>query len=278
VGGYVLRGVLSVGALGCAGLVVVGLGGVAAPLPDRGFAQPAPAAIAAPAALPTVPEPARSIPAQLPPPAAEAGGPPPAEEVVLPEMTPQMAFTAWAAKVAPVTGIPQRALQAYANAHTAMAATQPTCQLTWVTLAGIAQVESRHGGIQGRVLDADGRPSAPIIGVPLNGSPGVRSIGDTDGGVLDGDPVWDRAVGPFQFIPSTWALWQSDGDGDGIGEPQDIDDAAIAAARYLCANDRNVGSGDGWLQAILSYNNSVEYAQNVYSAAQVYARSAQKAG
>ncbi|MGH4017023.1 MAG: murein transglycosylase [Pseudonocardiaceae bacterium] len=276
VGGYLLRGVLSAGALACAGLVVATLGGVAAPLPDRGLAQPTPAAIAAPAALPTVPVPDRTVtvPQQPAPAPAEQETVPPLEPNLEP-VAPQVAFSAWAARLAPATGISQRALQSYANAHTAMAATQPECQITWVTLAGIARVESNHGG---GTLGQDGRPSVPIIGVPLNGAPGVRAIGDTDGGLLDGDPVWDRAVGPFQFIPSTWARWRSDGDGDGIGEPQDIDDAAIAAARYLCADGRNVGTGDGWLRAVLSYNNSVPYAQNVYSASQQYARSAQDLG
>lgn len=276
VGGYVLRGVLSAVAVGCAGLLVVTLGGVAAPLPDRGIAQPTTAAIATPAALPTVPVPVRSLPAPAQPPApagapAEQPAQPPPEPNLEP-VAPQVAFSQWAARLAPVTGISQRALQAYANAHAAMAATQADCQITWVTLAGIARVESNHGG---RNLGPDGRPSPPIIGIPLNGTPGVRNIADTDGGLLDGDKMWDRAVGPFQFIPSSWAAWRSDGDGDGVAEPQDIDDAAIAAARYLCANDRNLATGDGWIRAILSYNNSVQYAQNVYSASQQYARSAQ---
>ncbi|HEU0086793.1 MAG TPA: lytic murein transglycosylase [Pseudonocardiaceae bacterium] len=255
---------------------------MAAPLPDRGLAQPTPAGIAAPAALPTVPAPVRSpaVPAQPPAPAGARPGPQPASpaEPDLEPAAPQVAFSAWAARLAAVTGISQRALQAYANAHAAMAATEPHCQITWVTLAGIARVESHHGTIGGRSLGPDGRPSSPIIGVPLNGAPGVRAIADTDGGLLDGDPVWDRAIGPFQFIPSSWAAWRSDGDGDGIAEPQDIDDAAIAAARYLCADNRNVGTGEGWLRAILSYNNSVQYAQNVYTAAQGYARSAQGVG
>lgn len=278
VGTFFIRGVLSVVALGCAGLVVVALGGVAAPLPDRGLTQPTPAAIAAPAALPTVPVPVRSEPVpQQPPAPAEAPGGPPADaeaplEPDLEPAAPQVAFSAWAARAAQATGISQRALQAYANAHAAMAATQPECQLTWVTLAGIARVESNHGG---GTLGPDGRPASPIIGVPLNGTPGVRSIADTDGGVLDGDPLWDRAIGPFQFIPSTWARWRSDGDGDGVGEPQDIDDAAIAAARYLCAGGRNLSGGESWLRAILSYNNSVDYVHKVYAAAQQYARSAQ---
>ena len=273
VGGYLLRGMLSAGVLACAVVLVAGLSGVVAPLPDRGFADPTQAAVAAPAALPTVPEPDRSV---VVPPQPAAPAEQPAQQAELPAQEgPQVAFSEWAGRVAAATGIPRRALQAYANAHAAMAATQSDCQLTWVTLAGIARVESDHGRIGGRALGPDGRPSGPIIGVPLNGAPGVRSIADTDGGLLDGDTVWDRAVGPFQFIPSSWARWASDGDGDGIGEPQDVDDAAIAAARYLCAGGRNLATGAGWLSAILSYNESVGYAQQVYTAAQAYARSAQ---
>jgi membrane-bound lytic murein transglycosylase B len=177
--------------------------------------------------------------------------------------------------VAPVTGVPERALQAYAYAHTVIAETQPGCGLTWVTLAGIAHIESNHGRFQGRMLGEDGRPSTPIIGIPLNGGPNARAIGDTDGGQLDGDQVWDRAIGPFQFIPSSWARWRSDGDGDGVGEPQDIDDSAVAAARYLCAGNRDLSTGAGWQRAILSYNNSAAYVQSVYATAEGYARDAQ---
>ncbi|MDQ3763160.1 MAG: lytic transglycosylase domain-containing protein [Actinomycetota bacterium] len=278
---YLLRGVLSGGALACAGLVITGLGSVAAPLPDRGLSAPAPAVMAAPAALPDVPEPAAQ-PVSAPGPGQPAGQPPqqtitiPVEipQSAKPAGGPQLAFTDWASRLARVTTIPQRALQAYAHAHAMMAANQPNCRLTWVTLAGIAAVESQHGGFQGRTLEPDGRPSSPIIGVPLNGSPGVKAIGDTDGGLLDGDKVWDRAVGPFQFIPSTWAKWRADGNQDGITDPQNIDDAALAAAQYLCADNRNLNSGDGWLRAILSYNESIEYAQQVYGFAQGYARNA----
>lgn len=276
VGDYALRGALSGGALACAGLVVVGLGALVAPLPDRGLTAPMPVAMAAPAALPDVPEPAAApvappagqpagervaIPIQIPAPAAHPGAP-------------ALAFAAWATRMARVTGIPVRALEAYANAHAVLAVARPGCRLTWVTLAGIAAVESQHGTIGGRTLLPDGRSSSPIIGIPLNGANGTRTIAATDGGLLDGDKVWEHAVGPFQFIPSTWALWRADGNNDGISDPQNIDDAALAAAHYLCADNRNLASGDGWLRAILSYNSSLDYAQKVYGFAQGYARSA----
>ncbi|MGH3870074.1 MAG: lytic transglycosylase domain-containing protein [Pseudonocardiaceae bacterium] len=280
---YLLRGILSGGALACAGLIVVGLSSVAAPLPDRGPATPVVAAMAAPAALPDVPEPA-TAPVTQPAPAQVPGAPPAGKTTITipveipaqapPPGGPQLAFADWAGRLSRVTAIPQRALQAYGNAHAVIAATKPNCRLTWVTLAGIAAVESKHGGFQGGALEADGRPSTPIIGIPLNGAPGVRAIADTDGGLLDGDKVWDRAVGPFQFIPSTWAAWRADGNLDGISDPQNIDDSSLAAAHYLCADNRNLGSGDDWLRAILSYNNSVEYAQEVYGFSQGYARNA----
>ena len=142
-------------------------------------------------------------------------------------------------------------------------------------MAGIAAVESKHGTIGGRTLLADGRPSTPIIGIALNGTNGTRAIAATDGGRLTGDKIWERAVGPFQFIPSAWAIWRTDAHGDGMTDPQNIDNAALAAARYLCANNRNLAWGQDWLRAILSYNNSLDYARNVYGYAQAYARSAQ---
>jgi membrane-bound lytic murein transglycosylase B len=278
---YLLRGVLSSAALVLAGLLLLGLGSVAAPLPDRGLATPARAALAAPAALPDVAEPAaQSITESA---STQPAHQPERQTVTIPLRVtepekptggPQLAFADWAVRMSRVTNIPQRALQAYANAHAMLAASHPNCRITWVTLAAISAVESKHGGFQGRTLEADGRPSTPIIGIPLNGAPGVKAIADTDNGLLDGDKVWDHAVGPFQFIPSTWAKWRADGNRDGITDPQNIDDAALAAAQYLCADNRNLSSGEGWLRAILSYNESLEYAQEVYGFAQGYARSA----
>jgi membrane-bound lytic murein transglycosylase B len=192
-----------------------------------------------------------------------------------PRSTGPATLTQWASQVAAVTTVPARALSAYGNAELAMRASQPTCKISWATLAGIGRIESNHGQYAGAVLGADGRPSKPIIGVPLDGSAGVQAIGDTDGGRYDGDAGVDRAVGPMQFIPSTWRKWASDGNGDGLGDPQQIDDAALAAARYLCAGGRDMASPAGWWAGILSYNNSTEYAQKVFGLADGYAKGAQ---
>ncbi len=185
-------------------------------------------------------------------------------------------LTAWAAKVSEKTDIPARALRAYATADLLMQSSEPSCRVSWATLAGIGRIESHHGTIGGLRLGEDGRPSKPIIGIPLDGSPGVKAIPDSDGGVLDADTTWDRAVGPMQFIPTTWVRYAVRANGDGNPpDPQNIDDAALAAARYLCSGGRDLSSGQGWWAAVMAYNQSVEYGQNVFSGADAYARASQ---
>ncbi|OLF04921.1 murein transglycosylase [Actinophytocola xinjiangensis] len=180
----------------------------------------------------------------------------------------------WAQRLAVPAEVPARALMAYGNAELALRTENPGCHLSWTTLAAIGRVESDHGRYGGATLGEDGRPSRPIIGVPLDGSPGVRAIGDTDGGRFDGDPDVDRAVGPMQFIPSTWSRWAADADLDGVGDPHQIDDAALAAGRYLCANGRDLAIPADWWAAVLSYNNSVTYGQKVFGLADGYGRTA----
>ena len=74
--------------------------------------------------------------------------------------------------------------------------------------------------------------------------------------MLHGDPEWDHAVGPLQFLPSTWETWGRDGDGDGTADPQDLDDAAAAAAAYLCGAGQDLTTGPGWSAAVYAYNHS----------------------
>ncbi|SJM68143.1 lytic transglycosylase domain-containing protein [Gulosibacter sp. 10] len=176
----------------------------------------------------------------------------------------------WARETASRTGIPERGLLAYAGAALQLAREQPGCGLGWNTLAGIGWVESHHGTIDGGVVDQDGYARPGIVGVPLDGD-GVAHIPDSDGGEFDGDPVHDRAVGPMQFIPATWALYGADGNGDGMRDPQQIDDAALAAARYLCEVGQDLSVEQNWLAAIGAYNAPVEYAIEVSTAATHYA-------
>ncbi|MGX7825322.1 lytic transglycosylase domain-containing protein [Actinokineospora sp. 24-640] len=186
-------------------------------------------------------------------------------------------LAAWAERLSKATDIPARTLLAYVNAEMATRRTTPACHIAWTTLAGIGRVESHHGRYNGTAIGADGRLSKPIIGIPLDGSPGIRAIPDTDGGRLDGDTTWDRAVGPMQFLPTTWARWALRANADGTpADPQNVDDAALTAARYLCASGGDLATGEGWWKAVLTYNRSNRYARDVFSGADAYARKAEE--
>jgi hypothetical protein len=178
---------------------------------------------------------------------------------------------AWLSDTSRQTGIGPVALEAYALASVRLAREQPACHLGWTTLAGIGAIESGHGTNGGSRLDADGNTSRPIIGPPLDGSSGTARIpSDAQSEKWHGDTEWDRAVGPMQFIPSTWRRWGSDGNDDGDEDPNNIIDATYAAGRYLCASGRDLRTGEGWTQAIFSYNHSEEYVRNVVARANSY--------
>jgi hypothetical protein len=168
-------------------------------------------------------------------------------------------------------GIPTAALLAYQRAAAVLAEADPACRLEWPLIAAIGRVESDHGRANGNVLSADGRSQPGIYGIPLTGEGGTAQISDTDNGVYDRDPTWDRAVGPMQFIPSTWQVVAVDGDNDGVENPQDIDDAALATAVYLCAGDGNLGTDAGAREAVYRYNHSDDYVDLVLSIAAAYA-------
>lgn len=162
-----------------------------------------------------------------------------------------------------VADIPPVALDAYRRAGQATG-------IDWVYLAAIGKIESDHGRYRGSQLSDTGQVTPPIIGPPLNGTGGNKAIRDTDGGRWDGDRVWDRAVGPMQFIPSTWAGVRQDGNGDGIKDPNNIYDAALAAAHYL----RRGGAPSNMQQAIFSYNNVQWYVDKVLDQAHQYRQAA----
>jgi hypothetical protein len=127
--------------------------------------------------------------------------------------------------------------------------------LPWTVLAGIAKVESNHGRYHGATIGPDGRVTPEIIGVPLNGRNGTALITDTDNGRLDNDTIYDRAVGPFQFIPTSWSIYGLDGDHDGTADPHNIHDAAPAAVNHLCPTGQLTDIDP----AVLAYNHSTAY-------------------
>jgi hypothetical protein len=103
--------------------------------------------------------------------------------------------------------------------------------LSWTVLAAIGQVESGHG----------------------------RNVGPSSAG----------ALGPMQFLPSTWAWAGVDGDGDGKADIMSPYDAVPAAALYLCRAGAGRG-GRALYSAIYSYNHADWYVREVLALAARY--------
>jgi peptidoglycan hydrolase CwlO-like protein len=100
----------------------------------------------------------------------------------------------------------------------------------WYILAAVGKVESNHG----------------------------ESMGPSSAG----------AMGPMQFMPSTWETSGVDGDGDGVANVMDPEDAIPAAASYL----KDGGAPQDWYRALYSYNHADWYVKKVLAVAEAYRR------
>jgi membrane-bound lytic murein transglycosylase B len=208
---------------------------------------------------------------------AAASSGPPGPAVVAVARPPTSLHIAAATKSAPppatvvssssALGIPSMALAAYRNAEQKMTTSNPDCGISWNLLAGIGRIESGHAN--GGATDARGTAIRPIYGPVLDGTlPGNEVIVQSS---VAGGVSYARAMGPMQFLPGTWARYASDGDGDGVADPQNLYDSTLAAARYLCSGGLNLRDQSQVMAAILRYNNSMPYARNVLGWAAAYA-------
>src|SRR5262249_4311129 len=116
----------------------------------------------------------------------------------------------------------------------------------------------------GRV-DASGRTIGRILGPALDGTHGLARVPDSDGGELDTDRVWDRAVGPMQLLPSVWRRDAADRGGGGSAGPRDVVGAALTAGRFLCAGGTDLEVPDAQAAAVLRYRRSTSYLAAVRS-------------
>src|SRR2546430_2372926 len=139
----------------------------------------------------------------------------------------------------PLTGVPSRT--ALADIPTAMlslyqqaAATCPG--LPWTVLAAIGKVETDHDRNPDQVSTA-------------------------------------AAVGPMQFLPSTFAAYAQPAPPGGKTPPTPWDpvDAVYAAARLLCANGARAGQGHNLPKAIYRFNHDSPYTARVLRIAATYA-------
>jgi hypothetical protein len=166
-------------------------------------------------------------------------------------------------------GIPTTALAAYRHAAAVLAVQRPSCHLDWPVIAALGRVESNHGRFGGAVLTTSGVSVPRVRGPRLDGG-AFALVRDTDGGRLDGDPVYDRAIGPLQFLPGTWRAVGADGNGDGVADPYNIFDAALGAGVYLCSGPTDLSDPASLHAAIFRYNHSDSYVALVLSLAAQY--------
>lgn len=160
--------------------------------------------------------------------------------------------------------IPLVAYEAYRDASDAAPTIADGCAVDWTVIAGIGQMESAHGRVHGGELASNGDVRPPIRGTALDGTRGTSAVPDTEDGEFDGDAEWDRAMGPLQFIPSTWRELGRDGNGDGVADPDNLYDAALAAVAHLCLLAPGDFADRGDLRAALVvYNASGRYADEV---------------
>lgn len=218
---------------------------LAGPLPTKASESPPP----------VDPKPSGSTPA----PSASAG---PSE--------PARPFAEWARGLSTKLSIPQVALESYGYAEWVLQQTRPACKVQWTTLAAIGKLATDHGRKGASSLDSQGRMRPALIGPALNGSTGTAKVADTDGGALDGDQTWDHAVGPMQTLPAMWRASGVDADGDDLADPQDIDDAALAAGYFLCASGKDLTVVASWKAAVTGYYAMGPQIDKVFEAAQDY--------
>jgi murein DD-endopeptidase MepM/ murein hydrolase activator NlpD len=110
--------------------------------------------------------------------------------------------------------------------------------IDWAILAAIGKIESGHG---------EGGKEVTCIGSPAG------------------------AQGPMQFLPSTWATEGVDGNGDGVKDVCQYEDAIFGAASYLVRS----GAPQDYHAALFSYNHAGWYVQEVLAQAEKY-RSAEE--
>lgn len=203
------------------------------------------------------------VPQRIPPP---AGDPVPDVDTHA-HGRPADQLRSWAQERAPALGMPLVALEAYAYAAKVAEVENPRCHLAWTTLAGIGMVESKHGTYHGAVIEPTGEVTPHIRGKSLDGTDGNQTLPAAGDDASD----YQQAMGPMQIIPNTWRLYAIDAHNDGVSSPDNFDDAALAAAGYLCYSGKDLSTAQGWKSALRAYNDSQIYANAVRYWATAYA-------
>ncbi|GAB17780.1 hypothetical protein GOEFS_039_00140 [Gordonia effusa NBRC 100432] len=185
---------------------------------------------------------------------------------------PSYQLKAWSELHADPYQISERALRAYAYAAAAMDKAMPACKIGWSTLAGIGKVSSDNGSAGGASLAPDGTVSPAQRDLDQANPPKTPPLADTDAGKYDGNQLLDVTMGPMQILPSRWEQFATDADNNGKADPDNIDDASLTAARFLCAAGGDLSKSDGWTAAMNQFNATPGFAAKVHAIAAMYGR------
>jgi hypothetical protein len=192
-------------------------------------------------------------------------------------------------------GIPEHAARAYVQALGKVGAIEPGCAIDLAYLAGFGYMESGHGTVAVNTTTGkpdDPPPRAPVAWDPLTGESQPRILGVLlDGSGAGGnvtpypndlashdrrfyrqDDAHLRAVGPTQFMPGTWETVRAvaDGNDDGVADPFNYYDGALATALKACRDGHGLADDAGRRRAALAYNGTGRYADGVLSKAAEY--------
>jgi cell wall-associated NlpC family hydrolase len=122
------------------------------------------------------------------------------------------------------------------------------------------------GGMSFAALQPIWEAAGNTYGVPWEVLAAINKVETNFGQNLG--PSSAGAVGWMQFMPSTWARWGIDANGDGVADPDNPTDAIFSAARYLagCGGQFDIS------RAVYCYNHATWYVSEVMGLAAQYSR------
>lgn len=161
-----------------------------------------------------------------------------------------------------ILDVPAVALSAYSRAASVLTTVDTSCSLSAELLAAIGRVETDHGRYAAWKLGPRARMFPVLVGAPV-ADPDAVALPDTDGGTVDRDPLADHPVGPLQILPSVWQQVAVDGDSDGLRNPSDLDDAALALGIVLCTAHQDLATTEGRATVLRGLNDDPAYVEGV---------------
>jgi cell wall-associated NlpC family hydrolase len=130
----------------------------------------------------------------------------------------------------------------------------------------VAFTEGQGGSTSFAALRSIWEAAGNAYGIPWEVLAAINKVETNFGQNLG--PSSAGAVGWMQFMPSTWARWGMDANGDGVADPNNPTDAIFSAARYLagCGGQYDIA------RAVYCYNHAHWYVNEVLGLAALYGR------